>query len=541
MKILLPPRKNGEQDTLQASAGDRIIVIGANGAGKSRFTQRLCHDAEQSLPVFRLSALHALYGTDQIDTSPGSIDMQYDEALASSTLLRPDLTTQLERVTALLIYQEVVNLVSYKLTSPSRRENSLPESALDDVIRTWQEIFPDNRILREHGSLSFARLNDNGDPYGTMRLSDGEKAVLYYLCAATLAPQRALIAVDAPGMFLHPSVVSTIWDRVEALRPDCIWLYTTHDFDFLTSRSEAQVVWVRSFDPIRLTWDYTAMPQGRAISEELYTTLVGTRKPVLFIEGDAKHSIDAKLYPLIFTDYTVKSLGSCNKVIEATRTFNDLNALHHLDSHGIVDRDRRSDTEVRYLRDKKIFVPGVAEIENILMLEEVIRAVARHHGKSEDKVFGRVKRAVMGMFRADLKAQALMHTRHRIKRLMEVKVDRRFSNISEMEQHLRGLVDELRPRATYQALCREFEGYLRADDYAAVLKVYNQKSMVPGSNVAALCDLNGKEGYIHDIIKILKSNGPDATRIRKAVTACFGIGETETTGIRIDPVTLRYD
>ena len=33
-------------------------------------------------------------------------------------------------------------------------------------------------------------------------------------------------------------------------------------------------------------------------------TLVGVRKPVLFIEGDARHSIDAKLYPLVFKDYT---------------------------------------------------------------------------------------------------------------------------------------------------------------------------------------------------------------------------------------------
>ena len=64
-------------------------------------------------------------------------------------------------------------------------------------------------------------------------------------------------------------------------------------------------------------------------------------------------------------------------MIEATRTFNDLSAFHHLDSHGVVDRDRRDANEVGYLRQRKVFVPEVAEIENILMLENVIRAVAK--------------------------------------------------------------------------------------------------------------------------------------------------------------------
>ena len=50
-------------------------------------------------------------------------------------------------------------------------------------------------------------------------------------------------------------------------------------------------------------------------------------------------------------------------MIEATRTFNDLSAFHHLDSHGVVDRDRRDANEVGYLRQRKVFVPEVAEIE----------------------------------------------------------------------------------------------------------------------------------------------------------------------------------
>ena len=49
------------------------------------------------------------------------------------------------------------------------------------------------------------------------------------------------------------------------------------------------------------------------------------------------------------------------------------------------DRDRRDEKEVEYLRGKNIFVPEVAEIENILMLEPVVKAVARFTGHDRER------------------------------------------------------------------------------------------------------------------------------------------------------------
>ena len=62
--------------------------------------------------------------------------------------------------------------------------------------------------------------------------------------------------------------------------------------------------------------------------------------------------------------------------------------------------------EVEYLRKKNILVPNVAEIENILMLEGVIRAVARHKHRNPDIVFPKVKKRVVLMFTKELKQQA---------------------------------------------------------------------------------------------------------------------------------------
>ena len=60
--------------------------------------------------------------------------------------------------------------------------------------------------------------------------------------------------------------------------------------------------------------------------------------------------------------YMVKPMGGCQKVIETTKAFRQLQDFHTLESMGIVDRDRRTQGEIDYLHDQHIFVPDVAEV-----------------------------------------------------------------------------------------------------------------------------------------------------------------------------------
>ena len=515
--MLLPPKSDGTrielpQDTRQ------ITIIGANGSGKSRFTGFL-EDALKPMS-FRLSALDALYASADA-TNP--IDALYKEALTSSAFLHSDAKSTFERLMVMLLNEEMANLVAYKVAVARGEKATLEESKLDAVIKRWQEVFPENHVLREGGGLLFSREGDD-DAYSQMKLSHGEKAVLFYFGAVLYAPVNGTIFVDNPGIFLHNSILRRLWDTIEALRPDCRFVYTTHDVDFAASRSENTIVWVRSYNPDAVTWDYDLLPSDTGLSEDVYMALIGARRPVMFIEGDATHSIDAKLYPLIFKDYNVKALGSCNKVIEATRAFNDLKAFHHLESRGIVDRDRRDEKEVAYLRGKNIFVPDVAEIENILMLEDVVRAVARYTGHNDNKVFATVKKSIVRQFKQDLRQQALLHTRHRVKRTVEYRVDGRFTNINALEEHMQNLVNEINPRGMYEQFCRRFSQMVALEDYSGILRVYNQKSMVPRSNVGQLCGLPGsKDAYVQCVLAVLKSDRDEAEAIRKAIVMCFGL------------------
>lgn len=64
---------------------------------------------------------------------------------------------------------------------------------------------------------------------------------------------------------------------------------------------------------------------------------------------------------------------------------------------------------------------------------------------------------------------------------------------------------------------------MAAGDYAGVLRVYNQKSMLSTSNVAQLCGLQTKEQYIASVIKILRNEEKGAAEIRSAIMKCFNL------------------
>ena len=519
MDIRLPKRMDGKQPDLLLES-KQITIIGTNGAGKSRFCSALVEELGDK--AYRISALKALFtSTSNPKPLPGSIEDLFNRMNEANPQVKNLAETEFDKLFYVMLSDEFRELMNFKAHKLMDEQIEFPKTKLDITVKKWQEVFPKNKVLRENGKLMFTS-EGYEDKYPLMRLSDGEKSVLYYIGAVLYAMPDAAILVDDPETFIHSSIMRTLWNVLEQMRPDCTFIYNTHDVEFASSRIDNQCVWVKEYDPEAKAWDYEVMTSSRDLDTAMLE-LLGSRKPVLFIEGDDKHSIDSRLYPLIFPEYTVKPLGSCNKVIETVRSFNDLQNFHQLDSHGIVDRDRRSEEEVEYLRKKNILVPNVAEIENILMLEGVIRAVARHKRRNPDIVFPKVKRRVIDMFTHELKQQALQHVRHRVKHDVELRIDMKFTSINALENHMVELVSEINPRGMYDQLCREFHVYEDNNDYANILKVYNQKLMLVESNVAVLCGFKNKEDYIRGVLNILKGSSENAQAIRKSIKQCFGL------------------
>lgn len=520
-KVNLPSGISGNGAS-ELSGARSITLIGANGAGKTRFMEEMISLAEDK--AYSLSALSASFPERQESTLAGSVDDLYRQSARRNTYLRTDAVSELDKLVYMVFVDELEYLFSLKENNAADGKRiKLRMTKLDRISRLWEKLFPGNRIVRTNGSLMFA--TTAGDDLITAdSLSRGEKTALYYIAAVLFAMPHATIFIDSPSLFLHPTLISTLWDSIESLRPDCTFVYNSVDIDFIGSRHDTTSIWVKSYDSENKQWDYEIL-KGSPISEDLLVELTGNRRPVIFVEGDSQHSIDIRLYSLVFKEWTIRPLGSCDKVIESTRTFNDLRQMHHLRSRGIVDRDRRSEKEVEYLRNKQILVPEVAEIENIFLLPEVIRIMARRRGKDSEKIIRRIKKDVIHTFKQKADQQALQHVRHKVKRDVECKIDGRFSCITALETHLKSLINTLQPRKHYNLLREEFAVMVRDSDYYGVLRVFNHKPMLPDSGIAQLLGYRSKDDYIRGVLQALEEDEKDAETLRAVIKRCLCAAE----------------
>lgn len=450
----------------------RYTIIGSNGAGKSRFMEEMVTRTKGTVAV--LSPI-----SDTLPFQPVP-DMEY--------MLR-------------------------ELASGKSRE------AFEAVNNIWMGIFEGSRMEATPDGVMFANESDEY-LFDARRLSRGEKSAVWFLAAMAGVPAHATVFVDSPTLFLHPAVSSRFWDKIEEWRSDCVFVYDTSDPLFTASRPGTIPIWIKSYRKAPESWDYSIV-QEEDQADEFMLNLLGSRRPVLFIEGDANHSIDFRLYSAVFREYTVKPVGSCNKVIEATRTFSSLNRLHRLESHGLVDRDRRTEAEVSYLRMKNVMVPEVAEVENIFLAEDILRIMAERCHRNPDIVFIKVKKEVVDEFRRKLEQQALQHTRHRMKRDVERKIDARFSCITALELHIKSLVYKLQPRETYGMLLKQFHMLERTGDYAGILKVFNDKTLFRQSCAIPLLGFSNPEEYVAGVLLALHGEDEFSERLREAIRKLF--------------------
>lgn len=518
MRSLTLPRLTGAKEAPGLPEGRQLTIIGGSGAGKTRFMERLMELTGDR--TYCLSAIRAPFPERAESKLKGSIDHLYSQAASRRPYMRTNAVSELEKLVFMLFADEFEQLL--KLKEKSRHKGNIlrfPATKLDKLKGVWEKIFPGNKIITSEGTLLFSTEAGN-DLITAEKLSQGEMAVLYYVAGALYAMPNAVIFIDAPSLFLHPSILNALWNSIETLRPDCTFVYNSVDVEFVSSRSGNVSLWVKSYDAAKNEWDYEIIAPGE-LPEDVFVDLVGSRKPVLFIEGDQTHSIDAKLYPLVFPDFTVKPLGSCDKVIETTRSFNGLTTMHHLESHGIVDRDRRTDKEVEYLRRKSVMVPEVAEVENLFLLEDVVRAMAKVRGKNPETVTRKVKSRVFAEFQRRLQAQVLEHVRHRVKREVDSKIDAKFSCITALETHLRQLITILNPRKQYNELHHHFRKIVETEDYGGLLRVFNHKPLITECDLHGLLGYKSKDDYIRGVISELKTNSPASDKIRAAIRNSF--------------------
>lgn len=176
-------------------------------------------------------------------------------------------------------------------------------------------------------------------------MSDGERAIFYLIGQTLTASPDSLIIFDEPELHIHRSIMSSLWDELEAARPDCGMVLISHDLEFVASRDGQKYV-LRDYDPAA-GWTIEAVPDDADFTEEVATLILGSRRPVLFVEGKGG-SLDQAIYRACYPDWTIIPRGSCEEVIHAVVTMRANAALTRVTCAGIVDADAYDTAEVGY-------------------------------------------------------------------------------------------------------------------------------------------------------------------------------------------------
>ena len=344
------------------------------------------------------------------------------------------------------------------------------QSALDVVINIWNFLI-EHRTLQCDDSNNLILTGEcvNGS-YPAFQMSDGERIILYLVGRVLLAPEKALIIIDEPEMYLHKTIVDKLWNKLELERQDCVFLDLTHDLQFAASRN-GRKAWIRSFEyPSKWTIDNI---DENEIPEELLLKLLGSRKKILFCEGK-RNSLDSKIFELLFENYTITPVETCKDVMNFTRAFNKIpNTIAK--AYGIIDHDFRSEEQLAKLEGQNVFSYDVAEVENLFLLPDVIIGFAKY--KNEECDIDEIKTSILNKFEQDKQSQISQYVSSAINAYFKSSHISVGNKKEEVEQNFQKFISEV----DINKLFNERESYINDvianKKYEKAIMLYNNKGL----------------------------------------------------------------
>ncbi|MEA1228750.1 ATP-binding protein [Acinetobacter sp. IRS14] len=470
-----------------------IVLLGANGSGKSSLAAQLKNNlsahsliisAQKLLFIPEFDSISNTQNTNlalisqqnnfnyskwtfRANTHTSSINYIYELGQQFKNLIENLLA---ERTEILLLYIEDVR--SDKI--PDSKSN-IPETKLDKVIKIWNRLFLHRELICKQSNI-MVRIKETNEEYEANHMSDGEKVALYYIAQILQAPKDSLIIIDEPEMYLHKTILNKIWDTLENERLDCIFLYLTHEIDFAIGRNEAKKYWVRSFK-FPNEWDISEIENTEELPENLLLELVGSRKNILFCEGEIGKN-DDEIYKIIFPNFTVKPVGSCINVINFTRAFNKIHNLS-TQAFGLIDSDHSPVNRLDNLKEDMIFSLDVAEVENLLLDEDLLKIVV--HNSPVDysqEIIDRIKNIIISALNDDIENQAASY--------ISAEIDFYFkeANIKEgktknaVESNFQAFIASININDKYNERINTIEEIVDQQRYLDVLKIYNNKGLM---------------------------------------------------------------
>ena len=294
------------------------------------------------------------------------------------------------------------------------------------------------------------------------------------------AEPNSLLLIDEPELHVHPSILSKLWDEIEALRPDCAFVFITHDLAFATGRNAQKYV-LKSYSP-NAHWDIEVVPEDAGFDEELTTLILGSRSPILFVEGD-ETSLDKAIYRACYPDWTVVGRGSSEEVFHSVVTLRNHNVLTRINCSGLIDADDHTAQERDYLVGLGISTLDVSEIENLILLPNISRQIAMSEGRRGQELEDCLNELADAIFQTletpeSIEKVVLRFCRRRIDRRLK-KVDlSNSSSIDELKAEFEAEVIDFNIDALATEVTLRLNTAIHDRDLASLLSIYDNKGLV---------------------------------------------------------------
>jgi energy-coupling factor transporter ATP-binding protein EcfA2 len=483
------PRLGSNTLKVTLEAGQSLFFIGANGAGKTRLAAFI----EGALPpsdVHRLAAQKSLVLNDRINLISlerakktlhvGHPDIQgsnktgYRWASHPATHPISDFEALLQTLFAQQ-YKVATEHLTERKTTP---EAPVPRTWLNQLTDIWDELLP-------HRTLELTDISVRVIPcstgvttkYAGSEMSDGERCIFYFIGQCLAAPEAGLIILDEPESHVHRAILGPLWDAIEKARPDCAFIYITHDVDFAAARTASVKYFLRSYEhgsPGK--WDIEVLPDDAELPGAVIAELVGSRKPILFVEG-TRGSLDLTIYRSHYAGFTIIPVGSCSAVIGSVASYQESNILHWLEVRGLIDADHRSADEIENLKSLGVHVLPVAEVENLLLLPGVFMALA--DALACDDVSGRLSKLqaeVMSEAQANLDQVSVGYTSRKLDRQLKL-VAATAKDLPTLLAHYKTNLASINPESIFIEFKDALSSKIKSGDLPGVLQLYDNKGL----------------------------------------------------------------
>ena len=467
-----------------------VVLIGANGCGKTSFANSIRDDLEktnngivipaQKLLIFPTYSSIPLSKTAYEDFEKRQrmyLDDKQTYTAAKNDdhpyILAKEYSEELRILVSALIAERLERRNSYCSNIKDGDTVSVKDfkSTIDEVIDIWNFLI-EHRTL-ECDTTCTLSINYKDKKYPAYRMSDGEREIFYVVGRVLLAKKSSLIIIDEPELHLHKAILNKLWDILEDKRKDCMFIYLTHDVEFAATRI-AQKCWLKSYSNMPFeAWDVVPI-DNTEIPEALLYKLLGSRKQILFCEGK-KGSLDKQIFEIIFPTYTIIPLSSCKDVISYTRAFNKIENIY-AKAFGIIDRDFRTDEQIHKLELEQIFTYEVAEIENLFMAKDFLEGFAEYKHETFD--FDIIKTKVIELLVKDKEVQTSWFVTQKINYIFKEGLHlKNGKNKAQVMALFEDFVSQIKTEKWFTERFTEIENIINNQDYNKIIQIYNNKGL----------------------------------------------------------------